>query len=303
VLEFKGSGRGRYMVRERNPGFDGYGGDLSWQVLPETAIWSDYDGDEIYGDYVVDPNDGSVIEKTAYLPGIGQIDVTSGNVTYYHADHLGTMRASTDGYGDVLGMYVYTAFGEIVHVDGTVGTRYQYAGESGYESGLLPAIDLGGGNSIPGLPWQHVGHRWYEPSTGRFLQRDPIGILGGLNVYAYVDSNPVLSSDPSGLQWWQQTRDAAGRFGPKKLIYKKIPGKPGIGIAYWIACKINQADYWLEGKPYPGDPDDIIWGIIKDQAYVFWMWLKYEEPERPQMGPPAPPPPPKEPKVPCGPHY
>jgi uncharacterized protein RhaS with RHS repeats len=50
------------------------------------------------------------------------------------------------------------------------------------------------------LPFLHVGHRYYDPSSGRFLQRDPIGIRGGSNVYEYVDSRPTRNRDPSGLE-------------------------------------------------------------------------------------------------------
>ncbi len=42
-------------------------------------------------------------------------------------------------------------------------------------------------------------HRYYNPDTGRFLTRDPIGYEGGVNVYAYCRNNPVMNSDPSGL--------------------------------------------------------------------------------------------------------
>jgi uncharacterized protein RhaS with RHS repeats len=35
--------------------------------------------------------------------------------------------------------------------------------------------------------------------TGRFIQKDPIGILGGLNVYTYAGNNPVTYMDPEGL--------------------------------------------------------------------------------------------------------
>jgi len=45
----------------------------------------------------------------------------------------------------------------------------------------------------------HVGARYYDPSSGRFLQRDPIGIEGGANVYAYVRNGPALRVDPPGL--------------------------------------------------------------------------------------------------------
>ena len=41
--------------------------------------------------------------------------------------------------------------------------------------------------------------RWYEPVTGRWLSNDPIGISGGLNMYAAFVNNPVNFRDPSGL--------------------------------------------------------------------------------------------------------
>jgi hypothetical protein len=44
----------------------------------------------------------------------------------------------------------------------------------------------------------HVGARYYDPTIGRFLQRDPIGISGGLNVYAYANNCPNRTVDVTG---------------------------------------------------------------------------------------------------------
>jgi len=42
--------------------------------------------------------------------------------------------------------------------------------------------------------------RWYDPATGRWLSTDPIGISGGLNLYAFCGNNPVNIADPDGLK-------------------------------------------------------------------------------------------------------
>lgn len=41
--------------------------------------------------------------------------------------------------------------------------------------------------------------RMYSPTLGRFLQTDPVGYADDLNLYAYVKSNPINLTDPSGL--------------------------------------------------------------------------------------------------------
>jgi RHS repeat-associated protein len=46
---------------------------------------------------------------------------------------------------------------------------------------------------------QLLGHRYYDASQGRFLNRDPLCYAGGMNLYGYCQNNPVMRADPTGF--------------------------------------------------------------------------------------------------------
>lgn len=118
---------------------------------------------------------------------------------HYMQSTLGNVVGLTDNACDVAERYTYDAYGAPRFEDGdnvphtnqksTYGNPYLFAGRR-YEPWILPMYEY--------------RNRFYLPSHGRFLQRDPIGIWGDIgnagNATAYVGSRPLDWDDPFGLQ-------------------------------------------------------------------------------------------------------
>lgn len=140
------------------------------------------------GNLIVEATDnGNTIRaEYVYLNGerLAKIDSATNNVYHYINDHLGTPVKMINQSGQVVWSAAYTPFGE-AHVDpsSTVENNFRYRGQYyDAETGL-----------------HYNWHRYYDPSLGRYLESDPIGQSGGLNLYAYAGSDPVNASDPFGL--------------------------------------------------------------------------------------------------------
>ncbi|KDN13839.1 cytidine deaminase-like fold-containing protein [Snodgrassella communis] len=54
--------------------------------------------------------------------------------------------------------------------------------------------------------------RHYNPQTGRYIEADPLGVGGGLNLYGYANANPLIYMDPYGLYAWANFVDDASNF-------------------------------------------------------------------------------------------
>jgi RHS repeat-associated protein len=112
----------------------------------------------------------------------------SGSSYFNTGDHLGSGRELTDAIGAVRARYDFDGYGR----------RTKVAGD--HEQDLAFAGTMAHGATGLGL----AVYRDYDPELARWLSQDPIGLSGGLNLYAYAGGNPTNLADPLGLDpWWQ----------------------------------------------------------------------------------------------------
>ena len=106
-------------------------------------------------------------------------------------NHINSTVVSTDNFGDIKEFYEYSPFGEASYFD----DEYFYLPISEVTVSLFTGRDLILGNSI-----FNYRARTYSSEFGRFIQRDPLDFLDGLNLYTYVQNAPTIFVDPFGTQ-------------------------------------------------------------------------------------------------------
>lgn len=117
-----------------------------------------------------------------YIDEVLTID-RGGQTFFYHQNTLWSVAAITDNAADVVERYTYDAYG-CVTTTSTIGNPYLFTGRQlDEETGLY-----------------YYRARYYDCAKGRFLQRDPLGFVDGMNLYEYVRGRPSLLVDPLGLE-------------------------------------------------------------------------------------------------------
>ena len=175
---------------------------------------------------------GAIADAYGYYPGGDQpmsLKLPSGRTGVFITDPQlrGTVRAIVDGNGQATNAefktYAISPWGEVAADTGSI-TRLRMAGQQ-YDQGSR---------------LYYMRARYYDPQLGRFLSEDPIGISGGLNLYAYAGNDPVNMWDPSGTSAssgdhcltsdnMMGAYDANGVCQPVTITLPDMDGGPGLG--------------------------------------------------------------------------
>jgi RHS repeat-associated protein len=104
---------------------------------------------------------------------------------HYHADGGGNVTALVDSSQSISASYRYDSYGNLLSSSGTMAAAnlYRFSSKQFQTNSML----------------YYYGYRFYDPVAQRWLNRDPIGEWGGLNLYNYVANNPVIRIDAFGL--------------------------------------------------------------------------------------------------------
>ncbi len=121
----------------------------------------------------------------------GLVSRRTGSSVFYAFDNRMSVCQRLSSTGSVISTQTFDAYGSRQSTDGNTDPYAGYQGQSGYYA------DWETGTSTSAL--ELLTFRYYDPSTGRFLTRDPIGYKGGANSYEYCSDSPTGGSDPLGL--------------------------------------------------------------------------------------------------------
>jgi RHS repeat-associated protein len=139
----------------------------------------------------------------------------NGSIYYIHNDHLNTPQVITNQSQQVVWMGDYEPFGKVAsNTNNSIEVFSRFPGQYF--------------DSETGLYYNYF--RDYDPSIGRYIESDPIGLGGGINTYAYANGNPIRFVDPTG--------ENAGVLGGAALLCLRFPALCA-AIIEGMYCSLN----------------------------------------------------------------
>ncbi len=167
----------------------------------------------------------------------------------YTRNNIGSVTALVTPQGTIVGQYQYSPYGQMTTSGGTTSQA------------PLPAFGYAGMATDQSTGLNLTLYRAYDPKLRRWLSRDPMGFAAGINVYGYVDGNPLTYSDSFGLEMWA---DAGGSLlidsGAAALMVV-CPECEGGALIIEVGGQLLEAgkDYY-EGGQYIDEYRKELWG-------------------------------------------
>jgi len=165
--------------------YDGFGQRYSKQDSGSSPVTYIYD---LFGN-LIEENNGGMVTDYIYVNGTpvgvyapGSNPPTTGQLYYVHSDQQGTPQIVTDSSQTVQWSTAYQPYGTTPTIVSGIVQNLRFPGQY---------FDMEAG-------FYHNGFRDYMPNLGRYLESDPIGLVGGLNTYRYANANPGGFRDPNG---------------------------------------------------------------------------------------------------------
>jgi RHS repeat-associated protein len=194
---------------------------------------------------------GPAVEQVSADEKVQVTPIGSPNIVLWALDgHEGAVCDSADNGGDVVDHRVFNSFGEMTETVPATDFLFGYTGK------LF--------DQATGL--QNNLNRWYDPTVGRFLSEDPLGLLPDANPYRYVGNAPMTHTDPLGLI---STFDARTIY--DNIIRRHCPGSIGLYIESKQFNDQNSADRLkLEAwdPKGPAKPDHVSTDLTDLEKYI-----------------------------------
>ena len=118
------------------------------------------------------------------IGGLLYVRDDAADLGYFNYDGQGNVVSVTDEAREEVAYYEYDAWGNILTSCGSLANEFAFSTkQASLGTGLID-----------------FGYRHYDPTTARWTQRDPVGILGGTNLYRYAAGDPLNLADLWGLK-------------------------------------------------------------------------------------------------------
>ncbi|HET7313097.1 RHS repeat-associated core domain-containing protein [Salinisphaera sp.] len=197
--------------------------------------------------------DGTPERELVWLQDTLLAVIHNGQAYYVHTNPVGAPVAVTDAAQKIVWRWRPTPFGR-----GAVDNDPDGDGRTFTLRQRLP-----GQYADSGTGFYSNGFRNYDPETGRYLEPDPMGLVGGINPYRYVGDNPLQYIDPLGL--WQLT--IAGGIGYGGLVtignnggQWSVGGYIGVGEGFSVSLDPQDSGVHASGFE-PGNRGEGVIGL------------------------------------------